>query len=112
MSQSTPPQTTILLSNYELISQNRHSSSGLQYSPSFISTVKDRQSRHKISERERRGRLLAALADLQRRLPSEREQNLQHGKCKAATVEAAIAYISQLEKQIEQLRQNVREGEN
>lgn len=107
MSQSTPPGRTILLSNYELISQDRHSSSGLHYSPSFISTVKDRQSRHKISERERRGRLLAALADLQRRLPSERGKSLQHSNCKAATVEAAIAYILQLEEQVEELKQTV-----
>ncbi len=99
-------------SNYEIIREGNHVKYGLSYPLEFISDIKQRQNRHKESERERRNRLHAALTNLQKRLPPEsssvwkdqKRPNLHQSICKAATVEAAIAYISLLEQELEQLK--------
>lgn len=112
MSSNRNPNNHALESNYECIRQGTYISRGLIYSNEFISNIKERQNQHKEQERQRRKRLHAAIADLQSRLPSEESsywkvspsvQPLQNS-CKAATVEAATAYIIHLEEQLKLLK--------
>lgn len=114
MSSNISPKNHPLESNYECIRQGTYMSRGLIYSTEFVSTIKERQNQHKEQERQRRKRLHAAIADLQSRLPSDESwywnvsssaKPHQTG-CKAATVEAATAYIIHLEEQLKLLKRS------
>ena len=114
MTSNPSPNNRVTESNYECILQGTHMSRGLVYSTDFISTIKERQNQHKEQERQRRKRLHAAIADLQRRLPSDESSYWKcslsvkppQTGCKAATVEAATTYIAHLEEQLELLKRS------
>lgn len=108
----------VVQSNYECINQGTYMSRNLSYSPEFISRTQERQNKHKEQERERRKRLHEAIAELQRRLPSNVSSfwkktlpvKQPQAGCKAATIEAAIAYIAHLEEQVDQLKRASSDG--
>lgn len=99
-------------SNLEAICKDTLQTNGLAYPKEFVYDIKQQLSNHKNCERQRRERLRCALDQLQKRLPPQMldyqpeckvsKPKRKHVICKAATVEAATAYIALLEQRLEE----------
>lgn len=121
------PETSALLlkSNYQNIVEGTHKQLGLSYPAELSTNLTSKRTSHKIAEQGRRNRINNALADIAALLP----QNSGNGSdgstsaaasatsaaaaqaSKASTVESAIEYIRELQKELSETKGKLAEAE-
>ncbi len=94
-------------SNYQNIVEGNHSQLGLQYPEALATGLTSKKTSHKLAEQERRNRISNAIVEIAQLLPP----NLTGGS-KANTVEMAIDYIRDLQKQLHTMQEELAHANN
>lgn len=89
-------------SNYQNILDGSHVQLGLHFPERLTTDITNKKASHKMAEQERRNRINSAIVELGRLVAPDTPMT-----SKAATVEAAIAHIKDLHRQVEQLQEQL-----
>lgn len=118
------PETSALLlkSNYQNIVEGTHKQLGLSYPAELSTNLTSKRTSHKIAEQGRRNRINNALAEIAALLP-QTSGNGSDGSTsaaasaaaaqasKASTVESAIEYIKELQRELSETKEKLAEAE-
>lgn len=118
-----PEASALLLkSNYQNIVEGTHKQLGLSYPAELSTNLTSKRTSHKIAEQGRRNRINSALAEIAALLPHNSGNGSDGGSSaaavaaaaqasKASTVESAIEYIKELQKELADTKRELAKAE-
>lgn len=120
-----PEASALLLkSNYQNIVEGNHKQLGLSYPAELSTNLTSKRTSHKIAEQGRRNRINNALAEIAALLPHNSGNGSDNSSSatasaaaaaaqasKASTVESAIEYIKELQKELSETKKRLAETE-
>lgn len=119
-----PEASALLLkSNYQNIVEGNHKQLGLSYPAELSTNLTSKRTSHKIAEQGRRNRINNALAEIAALLPYNSGNGSDNSNSatastaaaaqasKASTVESAIEYIKELQKELSETKKRLAETE-
>lgn len=112
----------LLKSNYQNIVEGNHKQLGLSYPAELSTNLTSKRTSHKIAEQGRRNRINNALAEIAALLPHNSGNGSDNSSSaaasaaaaqasKASTVESAIEYIKELQKELSETKKKLAETE-